>query len=321
MTEQRWLVTGGAGYIGSHVVRALRRSGRSVTVVDDLSTGLPSRLPGDVELLRTNLLDTETLREAIRRTEPVGVVHLAAKKSPTESMSDPLKYGRENVGGLISLVDAMREAGTDRIVFSSSCSVYGTPDVDVVTEDSPTLPESPYGESKLYGERLLAAAAAAHGLGVVNLRYFNVVGADGPELRDTGVYNLVPLVLQALREGRTARVYGGDYPTPDGTCVRDYVDVRDLADAHVRAAQALEESRSLATYNVGRGEGSSVLDVIRTVSEVTGREVPYDVVERRPGDPSRIVGDVRRIADELGWTAQHDLTDMVTSASAAAGTS
>jgi UDP-glucose 4-epimerase len=245
------------------------------------------------------------------------VVHLAGRKSPTESVTDPLFYARENVGGVVSLLDALRAAGGSRVVFSSSCSVYGTPDLDVVDEDAPTVPESPYGESKLYGERVLVAAAAAYGLGVVNLRYFNVVGAAAPELRDTGAYNLVPLVFRALRTGERPRVFGGDYPTPDGTCVRDYVDVRDLADAHVRAAEALEEGRTTATYNVGRGVGSSVLEVLDVVRAVTGSPLEHDVVDRRPGDPARIVGSVERIARELGWRARHDLTDMVASAWAA----
>jgi UDP-glucose 4-epimerase len=157
-------------------------------------------------------------------------------------MTDPLLYARENTGGVIGLLEALRAAGGTRVVFSSSCSVYGTPDLDAVGEDAPTVPESPYGESKLYGERLLNATAAAYGWGVMNLRYFNVVGADAPELRDTGAYNLVPLVLRALRNGEAPSVFGDDYPTPDGTCIRDCVDVRDLADAHVRAAEALEGS-------------------------------------------------------------------------------
>ncbi len=312
-----WLVTGGAGYIGAHVVRALLESGRDAVVVDDLSTGRAGRVPPSVDLEQVSVLDTAALVALLERVRPAGVVHLAGKKSPTESVADPLLYARENAGGVVSLLDALRATGGTRVVFSSSCSVYGTPDLDVVDEDAPTAPESPYGESKLYGERVLTAAAAAHGLGVVNLRYFNVVGAAGPELRDTGAYNLVPLVFRALRRGERPRVFGGDYPTPDGTCVRDYVDVRDLADAHVRAAEALESGLRTATYNVGRGEGSSVLEVLDVVRRVTGASLAHDVVDRRPGDPARIVGSVGRIARELGWRARHDLTDMVGSAWAA----
>jgi UDP-glucose 4-epimerase len=318
VTRGRWLVTGGAGYIGAHVVEALLASGREAVVVDDLSTGLASRLPASVHLEQISVLDTRSLTALLDRVEPTGVVHLAAKKSPTESVGDPLLYARENVGGVVSLVEALRATGGTRVVFSSSCSVYGTPDLDVVDEDAPTLPESPYGESKRYGERVLDASAAAYGMGVVNLRYFNVVGAAASRLRDTGAHNLVPLVFQALERGGRPRVFGGDYPTLDGTCIRDYVDVRDLADAHVRAAEVLEDGLRTATYNVGRGEGSSVLEVLDVVRAVTGRRLEHQVVDRRPGDPARVVGRVDRIARDLGWRARHDLTDMVASAWAAA---
>jgi UDP-glucose 4-epimerase len=312
-----WMVTGGAGYIGSHVVRALLASGRRAVVVDDLSTGTASRLPPSVDLEEMSVLDAAGLTDLMLRLRPAGVVHLAGKKSPTESMADPLLYARENAGGVISLLEALRASGGTRVVFSSSCSVYGTPDLDVVDEDAPTVPESAYGDSKLYGERVLNAAAAAYGWGVVNLRYFNVVGADAPELRDTGAYNLVPLVFRALRNGEAPTVFGNDYPTPDGTCVRDYVDVRDLADAHVRAAEALEDAPRTATYNVGRGEGSSVLEVLDVVRSVTGLPLEHRVTDRRPGDPARIVGRADRIAQELGWTARRDLGDMIGSAWAA----
>lgn len=314
MARARWLVTGGAGYIGAHVVQALLASGREPVVLDDLSTGSRARVPHGVGFDLCNLLDTAAVTAVLTRVQPVGVIHLAAKKSPTESMSDPLLYARENVGGVVSLLAALRDTGGSRVVFSSSCSVYGTPATELVAEDAPTNPESPYGESKLYGEKLLDASAQAYGMGVVNLRYFNVVGAAAPELRDTGVFNLVPLAFRALRESVPPRVFGSDYPTPDGTCVRDYVDVRDLADAHVRAAEALESDLRVATYNVGRGEGSSVLQVLDAVREVTGVEFRHDLVDRRPGDPARVVGRVDRIERELGWTAKRDLLDMVDSA-------
>ncbi|MGY1635521.1 UDP-glucose 4-epimerase GalE [Geodermatophilus sp. SYSU D00742] len=317
MAGTTWLVTGGAGYIGAHVVRALLASGRDAVVVDDLSTGLTCRVPDGVELAEGSVLDGAFLRDVIGRTAPAGVIHAAGKKFPTESVADPLLYARVNSGGVISLLEAMRDTGLDRVVFSSSCSVYGTPSVEDVDEDAPVQPESPYGESKLYGERVLDAAGAAYGMGVVNLRYFNVVGAAAPELQDTGAYNLVPLVLQALRRGTPVKVYGGDYPTPDGTCIRDYTDVQDVAEAHVRAAEALEERPRVATYNVGRGVGSSVLEVLEAVSTVIGRPVPHEVVTRRPGDPGHVVSRVDRIAAELGWTAERDLMDMVRSAWAA----
>ncbi len=201
MTNGRWLGTGGAGYIGAHVVHALTATGREAVVVDDLSTGSASRLPTTVEVLEMTVLDTAALTDVLQRLRPTGVIHLAAKKSPTESMTGPLLYARENAGGVISLAEALRASGVTKAVFSLSCSVYGTPEEHFVDDDAPTTPESPYGDSKLYGERVLAAAAAAYGWGVVNLRYFNVVGAGGPELRDTGVCNLVPLVFSAVRTG------------------------------------------------------------------------------------------------------------------------
>jgi UDP-glucose 4-epimerase len=314
MGATRWIVTGGAGYIGAHVVDALLRSGREAVVVDDFSTGLPTRIRDGVEVIPISVLDTAGLTTALRRVRPAGVVHLAGKKFPSESVADPLLYARENAGGVVSLLEAVRSSGGHRIVFSSSCSVYGTPDVEMVDEDAPTLPESPYGESKLYGERVLTASAHAYGMGVVSLRYFNVVGAAAPELADTSAYNLVPLVFEAMRSGRRPRVFGTDYPTPDGTCVRDYVDVRDVADAHVRAAETLETEDRVAVYNVGRGEGSSVLDVLRAVEAVSGRPLPYAAANRRDGDPARIVGSADRIRRELGWTAQRDLHDMIGSA-------
>jgi UDP-glucose 4-epimerase len=307
-------VTGGAGYIGSHVVHALRASGREVVVLDDLSTGSPSRVPDEVDLVQASVLDTEGLTSLLSRSRCTGVVHVAGKKSPTESLVDPLSYARENAGGVISVAQAVKAAGARRIVFSSSCSVYGNPVDDWVTEDQPTVPVSPYGESKLYGEQVLRAAARAHGLGLVNLRYFNVIGARGPAMRDTGAYNLLPLLFAALRAGRPVQVFGTDYPTPDGTCVRDYLDVRDLADAHVRAAVALEEGPQVLTLNVGRGEGSSVLQLLATVESVTGSPVPVEMAPRRPGDPGRIVGKVDRIRATLGWTASRDVASSVRSA-------
>jgi UDP-glucose 4-epimerase len=308
------LVTGGAGYIGAHVVRALQASGREVVVFDDLSSGDADRLPPRVELVRGSVADVPLLTATLRRTSPQGVLHLAAKKSPTESMTDPLLYARENVGGVMALIEALRASGCANVVFSSSSSVYGSIQAERVSEDAPKSPTSPYGESKLYGEQLLAAAAEAYGLGLISLRYFNVVGAAGPELADHGVHNLVPLVLEALGQGREPVVYGDDYPTPDGTCVRDYVDVEDVADAHVRAVETLEQRRLVAVYNVGRGTGSSVLEVLQSVRDVTGLTFDHQVLPRRPGDPARVVGAVDRIEQDLSWTASRDLADMVAAA-------
>ena len=309
-----WLVTGGAGYIGAHVVRALLASDREVVVVDDLSTGDSSRVTGDVALVEGSVLDRGLIRRVLREHAVTGVVHIAAKKQVGESMADPLMYYRENVEGLLALLDGCRAKGVDKIVFSSSAATYGLPDVDLVDEDVPGAPLSPYGESKLVGEWVLRHSERAYGMRAMSLRYFNVAGAASPELGDVGVFNLIPMVFERLEAAERPRVFGGDYDTPDGTCVRDYVHVADIADAHLAAAQALEGGAAGATYNVGRGEGSSVLDVLRVVGEVTGRDTTPDVVARRPGDPARIVASVERIRTGLGFSAQHDLHSMVESA-------
>jgi UDP-glucose 4-epimerase len=309
-----WLVTGGAGYIGAHVVRALVADGQQVVVLDDLSTGDRSRVdPGSV-LVEGTVLDRGLVRQVLGDHSVRGVVHIAAKKQVGESVADPLLYYRENVEGLVALLDGCREQGVDRFVFSSSAATYGLPDVDLVTEQTPGVPLSPYGESKLIGEWLLRDCAVAYGLRVMALRYFNVAGAATPELADPGVFNLVPLVFRALTAGERPKVFGDDYPTPDGTCIRDYVHVADIADAHLAAARALDAGAGSATYNIGRGEGSSVLDVLRVVGEVTGLDTAHETVARRPGDPARVVAAVDRIREGLGFEARHDLRSMVESA-------
>jgi UDP-glucose 4-epimerase len=243
-----------------------------------------------------------------------GVVHIAAKKQVGESVARPLLYWRENLSGLVELLSACQQGGVDRFVFSSSAATYGLPDVDAVTEDTPGVPLSPYGETKLVGEWVLRGCDTAFGLRTMNMRYFNVAGAAAPELGDTGVFNLIPMVFERLEAGERPRVFGADYPTPDGTCVRDYVHVADIADAHLAAARALDAGARSATYNIGRGEGSSVLDVLKVVGEVTGLDTTPDVVDRRPGDPARIVATVDRIEQGLGFRARHGLQDMVESA-------
>ncbi len=308
-----WLVTGGAGYIGAHVVRALQGDGAEVVVLDDLSTGAPERVEG-VAFVEGSVLDRGATRRLLREHAVTGVVHIAAKKQVGESMADPLLYYRENVEGLVALLDSCREKGVDKVVFSSSAATYGLPDVELVDEDTPKAPLSPYGESKLIGEWMLRHAERAYGMRAMNLRYFNVAGCATPELGDVGVFNLIPMVFERLQAGERPRVFGGDYATPDGTCVRDYVHVGDIADAHLAAARALEDGQPGATYNIGRGEGSSVLDVLRVIGEVTGRDTTPDVVDRREGDPARIVAAVGRIRDGLGFTARHDLPAMVDSA-------
>lgn len=313
-----WLITGGAGYIGAHVVVAMRAAGHEVVVLDDLSTGDARRIPG-VELLAGSVLDAEFVAGAFRGRDVGGVIHLAAKKRVVESVRRPLHYYQQNVEGLRVLIGAAVDAGVPRFVFSSSAAVYGAPDVALVTEDTPCHPLNPYGSTKLAGERMVAEVAAATGLRYVNLRYFNVAGAAAPALADRGADNLVPMVFERLAGRQPPLIFGGNYDTPDGTCIRDFIHVVDLASAHVVAAQALEAGRVQAlTANVGRGTGVSVLEIVRTVRRITGtadRSWAEPVVRpRRPGDPPRVVGAAGRIRDVLGWQARLDVDDMVASA-------
>ena len=307
-----WLVTGGAGYIGAHVVRAMVDDGQQVVVLDDLSTGTSQRVDPRARLVQGSVLDPAALADAMAGV--TGVVHIAAKKQVGESVAQPLHYYRQNFDGLLTLLEACRDRDVDRFVFSSSAAAYGMPDVELVTEDTATLPLSPYGETKLVGEWLLRDCAVAFGLRVMSMRYFNVAGAVTPQLGDPGVFNLIPLVFQSLVKGKRPRVNGNDYPTPDGTCVRDYVHVGDIADAHLAAAHALDRGAEGATYNIGRGTGSSVLEVLMVIGEVTGLDVSHDVVGRRTGDPARVVASVDRIAAGLGFHARYDLQQMVQSA-------
>ncbi|MGK5696516.1 UDP-glucose 4-epimerase GalE [Streptomyces sp. URMC 128] len=310
-----WLITGGAGYIGAHVVRAMTAAGEQAVVYDDLSTGIAERVPDGVPLVVGSTLDGERLARALADHSVTGVVHLAAKKQVGESVEQPLHYYRENVEGLRVLLDAVTAARVPSFVFSSSAAVYGMPDVDLVTEETPRAPMSPYGETKLAGEWLVRATGRATGLSTASLRYFNVAGAASPELADVGVFNLVPMVFEKLTQDAPPRIFGDDYPTPDGTCVRDYIHVVDLAEAHVAAARVLRSSpgRDL-TCNIGRGEGVSVREMIDRINAVTGYDRPPTVTPRRPGDPARVVASADRAAAELGWKARHDVQDMITSA-------
>ena len=249
-----WLLTGGAGYIGAHVVRALGRAGMDVVVLDDLSTGIRSFVPDDVPLVEASILDTAAVHKALTDNDVQGVIHLAALKYAGISVDEPLDYYHVNIDGTRSVLAAMAEAGVDRLVFSSSASVYGTPDVDLVTETTPTSPESPYGESKLVSEWLIRDVARADGMRHTSLRYFNVVGSGGDGVYDVNPYGLLPAVMKSLTEGKTPVVHGTDYPTRDGTAERDYIHVVDLAEAHVVAAQRLSEGKDLGpAYNLGPG--------------------------------------------------------------------
>jgi UDP-glucose 4-epimerase len=313
-----WLVTGGAGYIGAHVVRAFRAQGIGTVVVDDLSSGRRNFVPDGVPFVEGSILDGSLLERAIDEHGVVGVVHLAGFKYAGVSVQRPLHAYQQNVTGTATLLGAMEAGGVERIVFSSSAAVYGTPDVDLVTEDTAKRPESPYGESKLIGEWLLADQARATGLRHTSLRYFNVVGSGTDEVFDPSPHNLFPLVFDALLEGRTPRINGDDYPTPDGTCVRDYIHVADLADAHVAAARRLDAGERLeAVYNLGSGDGVSVGEIMREMARVTGIAFEPEVGPRREGDPARIVASGELAARDLDWRMRHSLSEMVASAWAA----
>jgi UDP-glucose 4-epimerase len=309
------MVTGGAGYIGAHIVRALQESGYGVVALDDLSTGEARKIPSSVPLVEASVLDAAAVEKALREHDVTGVVHMAAKKAVGESVERPLYYYRENVDGLLSLLEAMDAANVDKMVYSSSAATFGMPDSDdPLTEDYLCRPINPYGETKLIGEWLMRDVADSLALDWVSLRYFNVAGAGAAELGDTGVFNLIPMVFRALSTGQNPRVFGSDYPTPDGSCIRDYIHVTDLADAHVASVKRLEQGPAAEVYNVGRGEGVSVIEVMDAVRAATGIDFTHDLVDRRPGDPARLVASADKIRDDLGWTADRDLAAMVSSA-------
>ncbi len=310
-----WLVTGGAGYIGAHVVRAFANEGLGSVVVDDLSSGHRGFVPADVPFVRGSILDTDLLDRTLREHEVEGVVHVAGFKYAGVSVERPLHTYEQNVTGTVHLLRAMQEAGVDKVVFSSSAATFGTPTDELVTEQSATAPESPYGESKLIGEWLLRDQAVAQGLRHTSLRYFNVVGSGSPDIYDSSPHNLFPLVLEALLDGRTPRIYGDDYPTPDGTCVRDYVHVADLATSHVAAARAMAARKDLEpVYNLGSGTGLSVREIMDAMARVTGVAFEPEVHARRPGDPARIVATGELAARDLDWRMRHDVDEMVRSA-------
>ena len=314
------LVTGGAGYIGAHVVRLLGKRADPVVVVDDLSTGTAERV-GDAALVEIDLADSgsvDRLAATMREHDVRSVIHIAAKKQVGESAERPAWYYAQNVGGTANLLQAMELAGADRMMFSSSAATYGLPDVPADTaldENTAPRPISVYGETKLVCEWMIRAAGAAWGLRSVNLRYFNVAGSGWPDLGDPGVFNLIPIVLRALTTGGQPVVFGDDYPTPDGTCIRDYVHVLDLADAHLAALDYLDrDDRPHDVFNVGTGTGASVREVLDQIGRTTGHDISPGVGPRRPGDPAALVADVSRIGETLGWRAEHGLEAIVDSA-------
>ncbi|WP_053801478.1 UDP-glucose 4-epimerase GalE [Streptomyces rimosus] len=310
--SNKYLVTGGAGYVGSVVTAHLVEAGHTVTVLDDLSTGHREGVPAGAGFIEGRVQDAARHLDASYDA----VLHFAAFSQVGESVTDPEKYWRNNVGGTMDLLAAMRGAGVRTLVFSSTAATYGEPERTPITESAPTAPTSPYGASKLAVDHMIAGECAAHGLAAVSLRYFNVAGAYGDcgERHDPESH-LIPLVLQvALGKREAVSVYGDDYPTPDGTCVRDYIHVADLAEAHLLALDAAAPGEHLIC-NLGNGNGFSVREVIETVRKVTGHPVPEITVGRRGGDPAVLVASARTAIDRLGWRpSRTDLADIVADA-------
>jgi UDP-glucose 4-epimerase len=309
------LVTGGAGYIGSIVAAQLLAAGHEVVVLDNLQQGHRQAVPSEAKLVVADLLDREALDDVISQGFE-GVLHFAALALVGESVAHPERYYRTNVGGTFQLLDAMRVAGVPRLVFSSTCAVYGQPDEVPIPETAKPNPSNPYGATKLAVDRMIGDFCLAHGLGAVSLRYFNVAGAsDGRGEHHDPETHLIPNVLQAAA-GATefVEVYGTDYPTPDGTAIRDYIHIEDLASAHLLALDGARSSEH-RIFNLGNGNGFSVREVIAAVSEVTGAEIKVREAARRPGDPPMLVAASERIRSELGWRARKpELTEMVADA-------
>jgi len=293
-------------------------SGRKVVILDDMSTGISRRIPEGVALERVTLTDAVGVNSVFERHEISGVLHLAARKQVGESVEKPLYYWEENVTGFNNLMSAMTEHDVKNLVFSSSAAVYGQPDLEpgaLITEETHCSPINPYGATKLAGEWISAALAQANGFRVAALRYFNVAGAGTPQLGDEFILNLVPIVFDALTKGNQPRVFGDDYATPDGSCVRDYVHVQDLAEAHVAAMDYVEKpDTTFAAINIGTGAGASVFEVLDVMREVTGLEINPIHADRRAGDPPALIADVTKAAQLLDWRSKFDLHDIVTSA-------
>ena len=312
------LVTGGAGYIGSHACKALAAAGFTPVTFDNLVYGHSEAVCWG-PLINADLLDSAAIRHAIEAFQPIAVMHFAAYAYVGESVENPGKYYRNNVVGSLNLIEAMRDSGLDKIIFSSTCATYGIPEQELISESHRQNPINPYGQSKLMIEKMLMDVDHAHGLRSISLRYFNAAGADiNAEIGEdhNPETHLIPLVLDAaagLRKDIT--IHGNDYATPDGSCIRDYVHVSDLADAHVLALQALLTGAGTNAYNLGNGQGYSVLEVISAAGSVTGRDIPVAIGPRRAGDPPRLVGDASLIKQALGWKPRYsDIGDIIGSA-------
>jgi UDP-glucose 4-epimerase len=311
------LVTGGAGYIGSHTVALLRERGHGVVVLDTLEFGYHAAL-GDTPLIEGDTSDEALVERVLHENSIDAVIHFAAYKAAGESMEQPGRYFQNNVCGTLSLLQAMQRADVKRVVFSSSAAVYGTPATLPVSELNALHPENPYGETKLMVEQMLRWFDKCHGLRSVSLRYFNAAGAMpdgslGEDFRYT--LNLIPLVMKtALGKAPQIKVFGTDYPTPDGTAIRDYIHVLDLADAHIKALEFLQANDRSEVFNLGTGHGSSVQEIITTAKRISGVDIPVNYTDRRPGDPVAIFADNAKACTMLGWEPQYDLDQIISSA-------
>ena len=314
MSPRRILVTGGAGYIGSHTVRLLLQQGYEVAVVDDLSKGYRHNVPSG-RLFQLNLSETNALAELMRQHSFDAVIHFAAFIAVGESMREPERYFANNVGGSLSLLTAMLRTGIKHLVFSSTAAVYGNPKVSPIAETEPIAAVNPYGESKVMVETMLRWFDQLHHVTSIALRYFNACGADpeghlGEEHQPET--HLIPLVLNAVLTGKPVTIFGDDYDTPDGTCIRDYIHVDDLAQAHILAVEHLLGGGASDQFNVGTGTGRSVLEMIKTVEEVTGKKVPYTMGPRREGDPASLVAASEKLRTKLSWSPKYgDLRTIV----------
>jgi len=318
MSSKKILVTGGAGYIGSHACKALARAGYTPVTLDNLAHGHPWAVKwGPFEV--GDVSDRSRLDVVIKRHNPIAIMHLAAYSHVGESVKNPGKYYRNNVAGSLTLLEAARDHGIDKLIFSSTCATYGVPTEVPIREDCPQIPINPYGASKLMIERMLQDFDLAHCIRSVSLRYFNAAGAD-PEGEIGEVHtpetHLIPLALEVASGIKSElMVFGNNHDTPDGTCIRDYIHVSDLADAHVLALQSLERNPKSTAYNLANGKGYSVKNIIETIEHVTGKELKYKVTEKRDGDPPVLVGNSERIRAQLGWNPRHhSLTDIITTA-------
>ena len=307
------LVVGGAGYIGAHVAYLLQENGYGVRIYDDFSNGLKSRIEGKFsDVVIGDVLDRQALISACEGID--AVIHLAAKKAVGESVDNPLKYYENNVGGTLNLLAAMSLKGVKRIVFSSTAAVYAPSEKLSITEDDLTEPLSPYGQTKLLSEKLISAVASAEDLSAISLRYFNVVGALRDEFADNSKDNLVPKVFAALKAGKNPEIYGSDYPTKDGSCIRDYIHVSDLAKAHLVALEKVFAANVDEVYNVGSGTGYSVTEMINQIAESIGKPITPTLSPRRPGDTAQLIASIAKIERDLGWKPERSLKEMIDSA-------